>query len=84
MDWIPFIFIFLLFLCMAGIIVFLLRQLDRLQNKLMARDYTEFAVHNREKPMGKGGNYLQDSIAKAYKNHRTLAKERIEFDDDEG
>lgn len=84
MDVILYIFIFLLFLGMAGIIVFLLRQLDRLQNKLMARDYTEFAVHNREKPMGTGGNFMQDAIQKAYKNHRTLAKERIELDDDEG
>lgn len=63
------------------IIGFLLWQLDKLQNKLMARDYSEYAHYHRHKSLGSGGNFMQESISKAYKNNKFLAGEGMEDED---
>lgn len=66
MDTFIIVLISLLLAAQSLVIYMLLRQLDRLQNKLMARDFTEYAVHNREKPPGKAENFLKASINRAY------------------
>lgn len=73
MDFFLIVCIGFAFLAQLGTIVLLLRQLDRLQNKLMARDYSEYAMYNRDVAMKKGGNFIQESISKAYRERKNLA-----------
>lgn len=44
----------------------LLRHIDRLENKLMARDLTEYTVQNKNK-IGNSPNFIKDAIKASYK-----------------
>lgn len=50
----------------VGVNILLLRHIDRLENKLMARDYTEYSAQSRGK-IGPAPNFMKDAIKKSYK-----------------
>jgi hypothetical protein len=60
------IFILLVSSVQTFLILYLLGQNRDLTSRIMARDYTEYAVQTRPRPLQKGSNFLEKAIKKAY------------------